>query len=83
MNKQKKRIIALAIAILLIVLAIATLVFALLDTPWAYDLFKVCLGLIVILPVLIYVYMLIAKVLKNDSQDNGERTASDSKNSRN
>lgn len=83
MNKQKKRIAALLGAILLIALAIATFVFALIDTPWAHDLFKICLGLVIILPVLIYVYMLIAKVLKNDPQDNGERTASDSKNSRN
>lgn len=69
MNKKKKRTAALIGAILLIALGIATLVFALIDTPWAYDLFKICLSLIIILPVLIYVYMLIAKLLKKDPQD--------------
>ena len=63
MNNKKKRIAALVCALLLILLGFATLIFALIDAPWAYDLFKICLGGIIILPVLIYVYMLIARVL--------------------
>ena len=65
--KKGKRIIALAGAVLLIVMYIATLIFALIDHPVAHNLFVgslVCTG---VLPVLLYLYMLLYKLSnKND-----------------
>ena len=65
--KKGKRIIALTGAILLIVMYIATLIFALIDHPVAHNLFVgslVCTG---VLPVLLYLYMLLYKLSnKND-----------------
>ena len=56
--KKTKRILALAGAVLLVILYAATLIFALIDSPWAYDMFKICLGMTIILPVLLYAYNL-------------------------
>lgn len=66
--KKTKKILALTGAVLLAVLYIATLVFALIDSPWAYDLFKICLGMTIILPVLLYAYNLMYRVLKHDDE---------------
>ncbi|MDO5538697.1 MAG: hypothetical protein Q4F83_01310 [Eubacteriales bacterium] len=82
MNHKKKRIAALTGALLLIGLAIATLIFAFIDTPWAYDMFKICLGCVIILPVLIYVYLLLARVLgSNDQFPQEKKSDSDNENS--
>lgn len=65
--KKGKRIIAGAGAVLLIIMYIATLIFALIDHPAAHNLFigsLVCTGVV---PVLLYAYMLLYKVCsKND-----------------
>lgn len=65
--KKGKRIIAGAGAILLILMYVATLIFALIDHPAAHNLFigsLVCTGVV---PVLLYIYMLLYKLSnKND-----------------
>ena len=65
--KKTKRIIAGAGAVLLVVMYIATLIFALIDHPAAHNLFigsLVCTGIV---PVLLYVYMLLYRLSsKND-----------------
>ena len=65
--KKGKRIIAGAGAILLILMYVATLIFALIDHPAAHNLFigsLVCTGVV---PVLLYLYMLLYKLSnKND-----------------
>ena len=63
MNKIK-RILAMITVIILAVLYAATLIFALIDSPWAFSMFRVCIGMTVILPVLLYIYFWIYKVLK-------------------
>lgn len=63
MNKLK-RILAMITVIILAVLYAATLIFALIDSPWAFSMFRVCIGMTVILPVLLYIYFWIYKVLK-------------------
>ena len=71
--KKTKRILALAGAVLLVILYAATLIFALIDSPWAYDMFKICLGMTIILPVLLYAYNLMSRVLKHDDES-GEKS---------
>lgn len=66
--KKTKRILALAGAVLLVILYAATLIFALIDSPWAYDMFKICLGMTIILPVLLYAYNLMYRALKHDDE---------------
>lgn len=66
--KKQKRILALAGAVLLAGLYIATFVFALIDSPWAYDMFKVCLGFTVVVPVFLYIYMLIYRIQKKNKE---------------
>ena len=68
MNKLK-RILALVTVIILAVLYAATLVFALIDSSWAFSMFKVCIGMTVILPALLYIYFWIYKVLNKDPKD--------------
>lgn len=72
--KKTKRILAMAGAILLAALYLATLVFALIDSPWAYDMFKLCVGFTIVLPVLLYAYSLMYRVLKqnNEKEENSD-----------
>lgn len=66
-NPQKlKRIMAWFVIILLVALVLATFVFSLIDAPWAFDAFKMCLGFSIVLPVLLYIYAWIAKIGKHD-----------------
>lgn len=73
MNKLK-RILALITVIILVVLYAATLVFALIDSPWAFSMFKACIGMTVILPGLLYIYFWIYKVLNKDQKDDTRST---------
>lgn len=65
--KKGKRIIAGAGAILLILMYVATLIFALIDHPAAHNLFIGSLVCTSVVPVLLYAYMLLYKLSsKND-----------------
>ncbi|MCR4738702.1 MAG: hypothetical protein K5886_00410 [Lachnospiraceae bacterium] len=64
-----KRILALAGAVLLVFMYIATLVFALLKSPYYEGLFRASLALTIILPVLLYGYIVIYRLLKNRNED--------------
>lgn len=72
-SKKLKQIIAWIIILLLVFLIAATFVFALIDTPWASDAFKMCLGFIIVIPVLIYVYLMIYR-LQNRNDDEKQTT---------
>ncbi|MDO4521652.1 MAG: hypothetical protein Q4B57_00750 [Eubacteriales bacterium] len=61
--KKRKRILAWISIVLLVGLYLLTLIFALLDTPLAYNLFKLSLGATVVIPVLLYVYQLVYRTL--------------------
>lgn len=73
MMKKTKRILALAGVVLLAALYLATLIFALIDSPWAYDMFKLCVGFTIVLPVLLYAYTLMYRVLKNDGESENDK----------
>ncbi|MEE0419819.1 MAG: hypothetical protein UDG86_07220 [Lachnospiraceae bacterium] len=69
MNKKHdkpKRILALIGAILLLLLYLSTLVFALMKNELADDLLKVSVACTIIIPVLLYGYILIYRVLNKD-----------------
>lgn len=64
--KKKKRIFAWIGIIFLASLYLATLIFALIGSSWAFDMFKMCLGFTIIIPVLIYVYIMLHRVLNSE-----------------
>lgn len=77
-NKTKiniwKRISALVLAILLALLYAVTLVFAITDNPQTMSFFKASVTLTIIIPVLIYAYQLVFRVIRlmgENKTDNG------------
>ena len=68
MNKLK-RILALIGAILLICMYAATLVFTLIDSPTADALLKASIAATILIPVLLYAFILIARLLKDRGND--------------
>ena len=70
--KNIKRVLALAGAALLVILYVCTLVFALMDSPASDRLLTASIAATILIPVLLYGYTLIARVLKkgDDSQEN-------------
>lgn len=62
--QKVKRLLALAGAILLVVLYLSTLIFSLMSGELAQGLFKASIFCTVAVPVMLYAYMLIYRVLK-------------------
>ena len=63
-----KRIFALIGAVILVLLYITTLVCAIINSPFSVQLFKASVAMTILIPVLIFGYRLIYKVLKNYSE---------------
>lgn len=64
--KKTKKILALVGAILLVILYLSTLIFALMESDLAADLLKASLICTVVIPVLIYGYILVYRVLNKN-----------------
>ncbi len=64
MFEKIKRILAWIGIVLLVGMYGAALVFALIDSPWARDWLKASLGMTLVVPVLLYAYIFIYKLLK-------------------
>lgn len=65
--KRSRRILALGGVVILAALYIVTLVFALMDTPWAGKCFVASAFATILIPLILWVYLWIAKVLdRND-----------------
>ena len=60
-----KRILAMAGVVLLVLLYIVTLVCAIINSPFSVQLFKASVAMTIIIPVLIFGYRLIYKILKD------------------
>lgn len=60
--KKLKRILALLGALILILLYVSTLVFALMDHPVAGDLLKASIACTILLPVLLYAFILVHRL---------------------
>lgn len=67
--KNVKRILALLGAILLAALYVSTLVFALLDSPQSFELLKISVAATILLPVLLYAFVLFARLNHRDGED--------------
>ena len=70
--KKSVRIVALIGAILLAALYICTLIFALIDTPAASDFLKISVAATIVLPVLLYGFVLFHRLSKKDNEDTSE-----------
>lgn len=66
MFEKIKRILAWTGVILLAGMYAATLVFALIDSPWAEGWLKASLLMTLVVPALLYAYILTYKLLKKD-----------------
>lgn len=67
--KKFKKILSILVCILLVSIYLATLIFALCDWKGAADLFKASLYMTVILPVLIYAFLLVYRYLSDLNKD--------------
>ena len=71
--KKSKRILALAGAVILIALYISTLIFALIDHPAATDLLKASVAATILLPVLMYAFILVYRLSHRNDDDNQDQ----------
>lgn len=65
--KNAKRILALAAAILLFGMFLSTLIFALIGSPHSIDLLWASIACTIVLPVLLYGYMLVFKLTRHNT----------------
>lgn len=68
--KKTKRILALAGAVFLACMYICTLVFALMDSPASDGLLRASVAATILIPVLLYAYILVARLLKGSDPEN-------------
>lgn len=71
--KKTKRILALLGAAVLILMYLGTLVFALIDHPAATDLLRASIGCTILIPVLLYGFLLVYKLTSHDQDSDDER----------
>lgn len=71
--KKSTRIFALLSAILLVLLYLSTLVFALIDHPLAADCLKVSVAATILLPVILYGFVIIHRLSKPRDSDDDEQ----------
>jgi amino acid permease len=69
MNKKTKRILALIGVILLVILFVATFLLAIFASPKSMGLFKAAFYSTIIIPILLYAYVLVYKHVKNNNND--------------
>lgn len=67
--KRIKQILALAGVVFLVCMYAATLIFALIDSPAAPGLFKASVAATILIPVLLYAFIMIARLLKDHNDD--------------
>lgn len=70
--KKAKRILALLGVFLLVAMYLCTLIFALIDSPAAFDLLKASIVATVLVPVILYGLLMITHLLKDDSKDDSD-----------
>ncbi len=72
--KNTKRIFAVLGIIVLIGLYLTTLILALIDNPHTFDLFKISVGLTILIPVLLWIYIAMYRYIKQRRQANQDST---------
>lgn len=77
--KNTKRICAILGVILLAAMYLMTLVFALIDSPWAIGCLKISIGLTILVPVLLWVYLAMFRYMKGKKQENQDAASETNK----
>ena len=67
--KKIKQILALIGAVLLVCMYAATLIFALIDSPAASGLFRASVAATILIPVLLYAFIMITRLLRDHNED--------------
>lgn len=67
--KKIKQILALIGVVLLVCMYAATLIFALIDSPAASGLFRASVAATILVPVLLYAFILVARLLRDHNYD--------------
>ena len=67
--KKSKRVLALLGAILLVLLYVGTLVFALIDHPLASGLFKAAVAATILVPVILYGFLMFRTLVRHEDGD--------------
>lgn len=70
--KNIKRILAVIAVILLVGMYACTLIFALIGSPASTDLLKVSIAATILIPVLLYGFILIARLIKDRNDQNND-----------
>ena len=65
-----KRVLALALAAVLVILYLSTVYFAITDDPKTMGLFKASVALTILVPIMIYAYQLVFRVMKSLNGEN-------------
>ena len=68
--KKTKRIFAILGVVILIGMYLVTLVLALVDNPHTFDLFKISVGLTILIPVLLWIYLAMYRYMEQRRQSN-------------
>ncbi len=68
--KNKKQILAILGIILLVGMYLATLIFALIDSPAAFECLKISVGLTILVPVLLWIYLAMFRFIEQRKQAN-------------
>lgn len=79
--KNTKRILAIFGVVLLAALYLASLIFALIDSPWALECLKVSVGLTILIPVLLWVYLAMFRYIKERRDANRDASKDGGQNS--
>lgn len=79
--KNTKRILAVFGVVLLAALYLATLIFALIDSPWAFECLKVSIGLTILIPVLLWIYLAMFRYIKERRDANSDASKDGGRNS--
>jgi len=70
--KNLKRIFAILGIVILVGMYIASLIFALIDSPWAMDCLRVSLGLTIIIPILLWIYIAMFRYMDQKKKENND-----------
>lgn len=77
--KRTKQIFAITGVVLLVGMYLITLILALVDNPHTFDLFKISIGMTILIPVLLWIYLAMFRYIEqrrqsNQDASNGEDT---------
>lgn len=71
--KKLKRILAMTGAVLLFLMYASALVFALIDHPAAPDMLRASIGCTILIPVLLYAFILVSRAARHDQDNEDDR----------